>query len=44
MDTVAKLTAYLKDAEYDMCVMGVPKTIDNDIWGNGYDLWFPERG
>lgn len=31
MDTVAKLTAYLKTVSYEMRVIGVPKTIDNDL-------------
>ncbi len=31
MDTVAKLTKYLKTTDYDMCAVGVPKTIDNDL-------------
>lgn len=40
MDTVAKLTSYLKDAEYEMCVMGVPKTIDNDLAGTDHTPGF----
>ncbi len=31
MDTVAKLSAYNKDHDYEMRIMGVPKTIDNDL-------------
>jgi 6-phosphofructokinase 1 len=31
MDTVAKLSAYTKDHDYEMRIMGVPKTIDNDL-------------
>lgn len=31
MDTVAKLTKYLETVDYEMRVMGVPKTIDNDL-------------
>lgn len=31
MDTVSKLSKYAKDHEYEMCVVGVPKTIDNDL-------------
>lgn len=31
MDTVAKLTEYLKSSDWEMRVMGVPKTIDNDL-------------
>lgn len=31
MDTVAKLSAYVKKVDYDLVVAGVPKTIDNDL-------------
>ncbi len=31
MDTVAKLSAYLAKTDYEMRVVGVPKTIDNDL-------------
>ncbi len=31
MDTVAKLSAYSEKKEYDMRIIGVPKTIDNDL-------------
>lgn len=31
MDTVAKLSAYTREHDYQMCIMGVPKTIDNDL-------------
>ena len=31
MDTVAKLSAYTKNQNYEMRIMGVPKTIDNDL-------------
>ena len=31
MDTVAKLSAYLETVDYEMRVVGVPKTIDNDL-------------
>ena len=40
MDTVAKLTAYLKDCDYEMRVMGVPKTIDNDLAGTDHTPGF----
>ncbi|MGN0514329.1 MAG: 6-phosphofructokinase [Lachnospiraceae bacterium] len=32
MDTVAKLSAYTKDKGMDVKVIGVPKTIDNDLF------------
>lgn len=31
MDTVAKLSAYTKNHDYQMCILGLPKTIDNDL-------------
>lgn len=31
MDTVMKLDTYLKREQIDICVVGVPKTIDNDL-------------
>ncbi len=31
MDTVAKLSAYTKTVDYEMRIIGVPKTIDNDL-------------
>ncbi len=40
MDTVAKLSAYTKDHDYEMVVMGVPKTIDNDLVGTDHTPGF----
>ena len=40
MDTVAKLSAYTKEHDYDMVVMGVPKTIDNDLVGTDHTPGF----
>ena len=40
MDTVAKLTEYLKTSDYEMRVMGVPKTIDNDLDGTDHTPGF----
>lgn len=31
MDTVAKLSAYTRGHDYEMCIMGIPKTVDNDL-------------
>jgi len=36
MDTVAKLSAYTAQCGYEMIVMGVPKTIDNDLVGTDH--------
>ena len=40
MDTVQKLSAYTKSVGYEMRVMGVPKTIDNDLWGTDHTPGF----
>jgi 6-phosphofructokinase 1 len=40
MDTVAKLTAYLETVSYEMRVIGVPKTIDNDLVGTDHTPGF----
>ena len=31
MDTVMKLSAYAKEIHSDVRIMGIPKTIDNDL-------------
>ncbi len=36
MDTCHKISAYLQEAGYECRVMGVPKTIDNDLWGTDH--------
>lgn len=36
MDTVAKLSAYSEISGYDIKIMGVPKTIDNDVAGTDH--------
>ncbi len=36
MDTVAKLSRYVADHEYEMRVIGLPKTIDNDLPGTDH--------
>ena len=40
MDTVAKLSAYTKKCDYEMRVIGVPKTIDNDLGATDYTFGF----
>ena len=40
MDTVAKLSAYTKACDYEMRVIGVPKTIDNDLVGTDHTPGF----
>ena len=40
MDTVAKVSAYAEKVGYPMRVMGVPKTIDNDLVGTDHTPGF----
>ncbi len=40
MDTVAKLTEYTKVHDYEIRVVGVPKTIDNDLCGTDHTPGF----
>ena len=40
MDTVAKLSKYTKDVDYEVRVIGVPKTIDNDLLGTDHTPGF----
>ena len=40
MDTVAKLSAYTKTHSYEMVILGVPKTIDNDLVGTDHTPGF----
>ena len=40
MDTVAKLSRYTKEKGYPLVVMGVPKTIDNDLVGTDHTPGF----
>lgn len=40
MDTVMRLTAYLADQDWEMRVIGVPKTVDNDLLGTDHTPGF----
>lgn len=40
MDTVAKLSEYTRECDYEMRVIGVPKTIDNDLVGTDHTPGF----
>ena len=40
MDTVAKLSEYTKNQGYEMVILGVPKTIDNDLVGTDHTPGF----
>jgi len=36
MDTCNKVSKYMQKAGYECRIMGVPKTIDNDLWGTDH--------
>ena len=36
MDTCNKISKYMQKSGYECRVMGVPKTIDNDLWGTDH--------
>ncbi|HOA85081.1 MAG TPA: 6-phosphofructokinase [Bacillota bacterium] len=40
MDTVARLSEYTKSHEYEMRIIGIPKTIDNDLVGTDHTPGF----
>ncbi len=40
MDTVAKLSKYAEDVDYEIRIIGVPKTIDNDLLGTDHTPGF----
>ena len=40
MDAVAKLSRYMESADYEMRIIGVPKTIDNDLVGTDHTPGF----
>ena len=40
MDTVLKLSSYAKDHEYEVRVVGIPKTIDNDLMATDHTPGF----
>lgn len=40
MDTVAKLSEYTKNCDYEMRIVGIPKTVDNDLVGTDHTPGF----
>ncbi len=41
MDTIHRLEAYCREKEYDLMGVGVPKTVDNDLFGTDFTPGFP---
>jgi 6-phosphofructokinase len=40
MDTINRITAYAKEHKYDLIGIGVPKTVDNDLYGTDHTPGF----
>ncbi|MDO4544278.1 MAG: 6-phosphofructokinase [Clostridia bacterium] len=41
MDTCNKISKYMLQVGYECKIMGVPKTVDNDLWGTDHCPGFP---
>ncbi len=41
MDTCNKISKYMQQVGYECRIMGVPKTIDNDLWGTDHCPGYP---
>ena len=41
MDTIHRVTTYAAEHGYEMCGVGVPKTVDNDLYGTDHTPGFP---
>ena len=41
MDTIHRVTAYAADHGHEMCGIGVPKTVDNDLYGTDHTPGYP---
>ncbi len=41
MDTIHRIEAYAKDNNYEISGIGVPKTVDNDLFGTDHTPGFP---
>lgn len=41
MDTINRVEAYCRDKKYDLMGVGIPKTVDNDLFGTDHTPGFP---
>ncbi|MEW5817982.1 MAG: diphosphate--fructose-6-phosphate 1-phosphotransferase, partial [Spirochaetota bacterium] len=41
MDTIHRLEAYCRQKNYPLCGVGIPKTVDNDLFGTDHTPGFP---
>lgn len=44
MDTIHRIEEYAKQQSYDLTGIGVPKTVDNDLFGTDHTPGFPSAG
>ncbi len=44
MDTIHRVTAYANDHGHELIGVGVPKTVDNDLYGTDHTPGFPSAG
>ncbi|MFW6146114.1 MAG: diphosphate--fructose-6-phosphate 1-phosphotransferase [Planctomycetota bacterium] len=44
MDTIHRVTAYAADQGYELCGVGVPKTVDNDLFGTDHTPGYGSAG
>ena len=44
MDTCNKISKFMEEQDYDCNVIGVPKTIDNDLFGTDHCPGYAQRG
>lgn len=44
MDTVHRVTEYSAAQGYELCGIGVPKTVDNDLYGTDHTPGYPSAG
>lgn len=44
MDTIHRIEVYAKQQSYDLIGIGVPKTVDNDLFGTDHTPGFPSAG
>jgi len=41
MDTIFRVESYCRDQGYELCGIGIPKTVDNDLYGTDHTPGFP---
>jgi 6-phosphofructokinase len=41
MDTIHRIEKYCRNKDYELCGIGIPKTVDNDLFGTDHTPGFP---